>query len=267
MTLSRVESPALSAGVLITNPRDQTTIQPVLSDYAERAVDWPFNDQLRFLNRWAGIFKTRLLDPIAIPNRPKLPDPVIGFEPMRVETLAAYTLNRNPHGLLYEINFNEVHFVEVDGARQWRYGQWGLCEAQLHEMVHLWQQNFGLHPYKKGANTHNAEFVAKCEAFGLHPAPVVGYHILPADGIFAAIMREHGIARPEGDIPDGSNINWWLIFKDLFGEPPKGRSSLTKWECPGCGLKLRVGVKGDIEVACMPCSRTQGDTVLFRRAP
>lgn len=258
--------PNLAGAVLIPDPRDQTKVQPVITDYAEKARDWPFADQLRFANRWSDIFDERLLDSVAVPGKPRIPRPVIGFEPMRVETLAAYTINRDNHGLLHAVNFNEVHFLDTDEGKQWRYGQWGFLETLLHEKLHLWQQELGQHPYKQGSNTHNAEFCAKAESYGLHPLPVIGCHIAPADGIFAALMKEYGIERPQAEIPDGSKVDWWKLFPDLFKAPPKGRSSLTKWTCEGCGLNLRVGVKTDIEVACMPCSREAGHTVLFKRS-
>jgi hypothetical protein len=252
-------------GVLITNTRDQTKIQPVLNDYVEGAKDWEFNEQYKFLNRWARIFKQRLLDPIAVPGKPPLPDPVIGFERMRVETEAAYTLARNDHGLLYEINFNRVHYITGAEGIEWRFGQWGALETLLHEMIHLWQQNVGEHPYKKGNNTHNAEFVKKAEYFGLHPKPVVGCHIAPADGVFEVLMKEYGITRPEGEIPEDGITDWWELYPDKFKARPKGRSTLNKWECPECGLKLRVGVKSEIEVACMPCTRDKEDVIMFIR--
>jgi len=253
-------------GVLISNTRDQTKILPALNDYVEGAKDWEFIEQYKFLNRWARIFKERLLDPIAVPGKPPLPDPVIGFERMRVETEAAYTLNRNDHGLLYEINFNRVHHITGAEGVEWRWGKWGALETLLHEMIHLWQQNAGEHPYKKGNNTHNAEFIKKAEYFGLHPKPVVGCHIAPADGLFEVLMKEYGITRPEVEIPEDSNTDWRERSKDKFKEPPKGRSTLTKWECPNCRLNLRVGIKGDIEVACMPCTRDTADVVMFIRS-
>lgn len=254
-SLQEKDLPKIPGGVLINNPKDQSKVQPVITEYAERAQDWEYSEQVKFLNRWAGIFKERLLDPVAVPGKPALPDPVIGFEGMRVETLAAYTLNRNNHGLLYEINFNTVHMLDGDNGKQWRYGQWGVLETLLHEMIHLWQQNAGEHPYKKGSNTHNAEFVAKAEHFGLHPMPVVGCHVKPADGLFAQIMKEYGIERPQGqrEIPEGNDMDWWKFFGDLFKAPPKGRSSLTKWTCECEPPQIaRIG-KAEFFAECPKC--------------
>ena len=242
-------------GVLIYNSRDQSEVQPVITKYAEEAKDWEYAEQAKFLNRWASIFKERLLDPIAVPGKPALPNPVIGFERMRIETLATYTLNRNNHGLLYEINFNTVHLVDEEDKKEWRFGKWGSLETLLHEMIHLWQQNAGEHPYVDGNNTHNAEFVRKAESVGLHPKPVVGCHIAPADGVFATLMKEYGIAIEVGDIVygEGGTADWWERYKDKFKPVPKGRSTLTLWTCE-CDppQRARVG-KAEFFATCDVC--------------
>ncbi len=78
----------------------------------------------------------------------------------------------------------------------WRFGRWAQLETLLHEQVHLWQQNFGKDPVKPGRVYHNKEFVEKCESMGLHPKIGEGYHLKLADGPFAILMRELGIAPP-----------------------------------------------------------------------
>ena len=115
--------------------------QPEIRKNAETAKDWEYREEAAFLYRWAVTFKERFLDPVARTDRGRLPDPVIGFEPMRVEVLAGYTLARNPQGLLYEITFNARHLDRP---------QWEQLETLLHEQVHLWQQNSGEHPIKPG---------------------------------------------------------------------------------------------------------------------
>lgn len=186
---------------------------------------------------------------------------------MRHDTLAAYKLNRNPQGLLYQITFNEKHFVDVDGQKTWAFGgTYGMVETLAHEMCHLWQQNAGEHPYREGSNTHNKEFVDRMEAIGIHPKPVTGVHYQQADGLFEKFMKEYGVTKP--DMPEGDfDMDWFRFWAEFFKDyKPKGRSTLHRWECPDCHLKLRVGVRGDIEVACMPCTRETGVTVLFKRS-
>lgn len=234
---------------LIRNPRDQSELQPIIAKYAEGAKDWEYSPAVAFLNRWAGIFKERFLDSIKVIGQPDLPNPVIGFDKMRVETLAAYTLNRNNHGLLFEINFNTVHMVENEiGELNWRFGQWGMLETLLHEMIHLKQQNFGKTPYKGGSNTHNAEFVKMAESFGLHPKPISGCHIKPASEPFTILMKEYGIVMPPVN-EEATKGNWFSFPK----ETPKGRSTLSLWEC-SCKppQKARVG-KENFYALCPIC--------------
>jgi hypothetical protein len=232
-----VEEAEAKGGVAIPDP-NQGTVQPVVRSNAEVARDWEYAEQARFLYRWAVVFKERLLDPVLVTDRRRLPDPVISFDRMRHETLAAYTLARNPQGLLYEITFNTMHLGRA---------QWETLETLLHEMVHLWQQNFGQHAVKPPKVYHNAEFVAKCESLGLHPRPAVGSHWRPADGLFEMLMREHGIAPPDYVVVSlgEKRFDWW----DL-GKEQKGRSTLAKWSC-GC-QNVRVGTK-EFYAQCLRC--------------
>ena len=92
----------------------------------------------------------------------------------------------------------------------------------------------------------NPTGVDKCESLGLHPMPVRGCHVAVADGVFAQLMGELGIERPD-DLPrmEGRKIDWFRFLKDLEGKERKGKSTLKKWCCPECGLKVRMGVAGD----------------------
>lgn len=157
--------------------------------------------------------------------------------------------------MLYEITFNAVHMRDEDGHQVWEYGQYGELEILLHEMIHLWQQNFGQHPIRPGKVTHNAEFVRKCEYFGLHPRLGSGAHTQIADGLFEECMRRYGIPRPDtSQMPEGNLEDWfkWLLKFLEGGQERKGRSTLTLYECP-CGQKVRVGKKAWPGAVCRAC--------------
>lgn len=112
--------------------------------------------------------------------------------------------------------------------------------------MHLWQQNFGEDPVNPGKVYHNKEFVEKCESLGLHPMPVKGCHVAVAVGVFAQLMGELGIERPE--TPPTMNalkIDWFKFLDDWFEKAAKGKSTLKKWCCPKCGLNVRMGIAGD----------------------
>lgn len=245
-------------------PLEDPQPYPEIRKNAENAPDWPYREEAAFLYRHASGFKDRFLDPVLLTDRRRLPDPVLSFEPMNVKSLAAYTLVRNPQGLLYEITFNTKHCVEeeAEGERRlvWRFGRWAQLETLLHEQVHLWQQNFGEDPVTPGRVYHNKEFIDKCESLGLHPKLDQGYHLRVADGLFAQYMKELGIEPPE-DVPTLSkkdNVDW---FKQ--GKTKKGRSTMIKWCCPECGYNVRVGRQGDPQLIHHPCSQAKGESVFF----
>ena len=247
----------------------RTDPQPEVRKNAENASDWAYKDEAALLYRRAVLFKERFLDPILLTDRGRLPDPVISFDNLRnYRVLAGYRLVRNPQGLLYEIAFNTEQYEDVEGKKVWRYGEWAQMETLLHEQIHLWQQNFGKDPIKPGKAYHNLEFVTKCESLGLHPKVGEGYHLKLADGTFALLMTELGIKPPEELelLPPDFDIDWFKKLLDFLDKKPKGRSSLTKWECPECGLKLRVGIKGDPKVIHHPCSEKKSEPVFFVRA-
>jgi hypothetical protein len=239
--------------------------QPAVRKNAEIARDWEYASEAAYLYDKAILFKNRFLDPVLLTDRRRLPDPVISFANLRnYNTLATYTLVRNPQGLLYEITFNTEHYLAEEKKRDWEFGRWAQLETLLHEQVHLWQQNFGKDPVKPGKPYHNQEFIEKCESLGLHPMPGVGCHTRLADGPFALYMKELGIEPPElTNKPEDINIDWFKWLLELAGKKRKGRSSLTKWTCPECGLNVRIGIKGDPELRHDPCEQKLGKPVFF----
>lgn len=242
--------------------------QPEVRKNAETATDWEYSEEAKYLYRMAVLFRERLIDPIARIDRSQMPDPIISFSNLRnLNTLAACRLTRNPQGLLYEITFNTEHYIEVDEKIAWRFGQWALLETLAHELVHEWQQTVGKDPVKPGKVYHNKEFVEKCESIGLHPKIGEGYHLQLADGPFAILMKELGVSPPDlSQKPLDINWDWFKWLLDVRGKKPKGKSSLTKWECPECGLKVRMGIKGDPRLRHDPCEKIVGGIVFLVRA-
>lgn len=242
--------------------------QPEVRKNAEFARDWEYADEATYLYRMANIFKERLLDPILLTDRSRLPDPVISFKNLRnINTLATYTLARNPQGLLYEITMNIEHYVDriINGknTKQWGLGKWAQLETLLHEQVHLWQQNFGKNPVQKDKIYHNKEFVGKCETLGLHPKLGAGYHLRLAEGVFSQLMREIGIDPPELSIRTiGFDTDWFYWHLDTCGKQ-KGKSTLKKWTCPECGMNARIGIKDDPHIRHDTCEKIVGHEVFF----
>ena len=240
---------------------DPVNPQPAVRENAEKAKDWAYADNARYLYDKAVQLRERLIDPIARIDRDRMPDPIISFGDLRNKnTLAAYRLVRNPQGLLYEITFNTEHYVdETKDAEQskkvWKFGRWAELETLTHELVHEWQQTVGEDPIRLGKVYHNREFVDKCESIGLHPKLGEGYHLQLADGAFEVYMNEMGIPKPLGqeEIPPELDVDWFKWLEKFSGKDRKGKSTLSKWVCPSCDLKVRVGIKGDPELIHIPC--------------
>ena len=242
--------------------------QPEVRKNAETARDWEYSNEAKYLYRMAVLFRERLIDPIARIDRSQMPDPIISFNDLRnFNTLAAYRLTRNPQGLLYEITFNAEHYVEEESKMTWRFGRWALLETLTHELVHEWQQTVGKDPVKPGRVYHNKEFVDKCESLGLHPKIGEGYHIKLANGPFALLMKELGIDPPDlSQQPPDLDWDWFKWLLDFLGKKPKGRSTLSKWECPECGMKVRMGIKGDPLLRHDACEQAVGHPVFLIRS-
>ena len=239
--------------------------QPEVRKNAETASDWEYKDEAAYLYGKAVLLRDRLLDPLHHLDRARLPEPVIAFVNLRNKnTLAAFRLTRSPEGLKNEIIMNTQHYVDQDGKKVWEYGRWAQLETLLHEEVHEWQQVFGKDPVTRKKVYHNKEFVEKCESLGLHPKLGEGYHLRLADGPFAFLMKELGIEPPDlSQKPEEVNIDWFKWLLDFSGKGRRGKSTLSKWECPECGMKVRVGIKGNPELIHAPCSVKKGEKVFF----
>ena len=154
------------------------------------------------------------------PDRPPLPLAPIAIKKLNILTLAEYKVVPDDYGLNYKLTFNEKHYIDDknengEKIKLWKFGRYAQCETLLHEMVHHEQQVRGKDPYKPGKITHNKEFTERCEQFGLHPELGEGYHLKPADGVFAEFMKELGIHPAEDAFkaPEDPNTDWfrWLI--------------------------------------------------------
>lgn len=243
---------------------EQHNPQPEVRKNAENAPDWEYREEAQFLYRMAMLFRDRLVDPILRTDRSQVSDPVISFENLRNNnTLAAYTLARNPQGLLHEITFNITHYRDEEDGKVWKYSRWAQLETLLHEMLHLKQQKYGKDPYKGGRVTHNKEFVGMAKNLGLNITPNIGSHFSVADegSPFAILMKELGIDRPADVVrAEDSKVDWFEI-----GKKRRGVSSLHNWVCPECGIHARIGVKGNPEIIHAPCSEKKGEPVYFVR--
>ena len=97
--------------------------------------------------------------------------------------------------------------------------------------------------------------------------PGIGCHTRLADGTFALLMKELGVAPPIlEENPDDLDIDWFKWFLDTLGKSRKNTSTLHKWTCPECGLNARIGITGNPEIRHEPCEQKTGHPVFFVQA-
>jgi len=241
---------------------------PEVRRAAEANREWDYSAEAAKLYRRAETIMDRFYHGIPTPSSDgRLPAPLIAIDSMNIRTLAAYLLVPDELGLRYKLTFNEQHYIDGEQSKIWRFGEWALMETLTHELGHHWQQLRGKNPFNQGKVTHNREFTSKLEELGIYSTTGHGAHYKQADldKPFGLLMREWGIARPE--VPEEvvpPKVDWFKFFAELFGNPaPQGRSSLAKWECPECHLKVRVGIKNNPQLVHDPCSEKTGRKVFF----
>ena len=83
------------SGVEIVNPKDQREITRAIREQQRKATDPEFREGYDRLNTWADRLKYRFFDGVLRLDRAVLPDPIIGIDRLRINTLASYRLNRN----------------------------------------------------------------------------------------------------------------------------------------------------------------------------
>lgn len=218
-------------------PAEPLTITDMLLHNVAEANDWEVRDLTLELYKWYDIFNVRLFA-----DEP-LRRPILGFDELNIRTLAQFYVTRNQLGLYNVINLNFKH-ISLDGSSAtWLHGTWAFLETLLHEMLHSWQDTYGLHkPSKiviKQKKGHNREYIAKAESFGLHVQPEDGWHTDIATGLFAELMTEYNIT-PLTDVPpaqEDDKGNYWKR-----GKPRKWsyRQKINKWLCPTCGETVRT---------------------------
>ena len=219
-----------------------------VKDYVENGgpKDWKHQQRVADLYSMANVMRMYFFSPKE-PGQCLMPEPLVGVELLRVETLACYYLVENPLGLKYQISMNSLYLDRPI---------WEQYESLAHELVHLYQENHpDLPKCKRGY--HNEAFVSIAEDIGLHPRLGLGCHVAPADGQFARLMERYEVKKPEyvktiPPLPPSGKKNWW----DDDRGSRKGASTLLKWVCACQPPKnsVRTGRK-DLMALCLSCGK------------
>lgn len=227
-------------------------IQPDIRNFSETA-DWQYKAESQKLYSVGEHMMGRFFNGLVYLDGRKMPNPVFAFDDLRNHrVLAQYHLVPDEYGIMYRITMNTAQYE--NGV--WRFGEVAKYETVLHEMVHTWQQHGrGNHPYTGGRETHNAEFVKKCNELGLHPKKGPGYHVAPPDreGPFGILMRDLNIAWDVPEMLGEGKKDWFIDWDAKKRGERRGTSTLHKWVCSGCGLSARIGIKDDPQLLHIPC--------------
>lgn len=204
--------------MMITTSKLGTTESSIYRDLAthQTTEEWFGRSMIETLQVWAERFVVEFkLDISEISIR-------IDVLPNR--RFGQFRFGHNGFGLKGEIALNSRYLDRE---------LWAVLGTLLHELLHAWQETHGI-PGKR--NHHNAEFCEKARTLGL-VIDKRGITAYAADSAFKELLRQFGIAVPQGEIPPQ-------------GGTLAGRSKLKKWTC-GC-INLWCA-KGELDARCMKC--------------
>ncbi len=230
-----------------------------LRKYVENNREWPYAELVNRIYPVVETIKQRFYDGVFTPwQLERLPVPPIAIEDMRNwKTLATYRLIEDGYGFNDKLTLNEAHLKQIDGIWAWDYGgDWGLYETITHEVCHEWYRR----RIDSGHDKHDPVFTGKLSELGIH-CNKKGQHtqLADEDKPFGILMKEWLVQKPE-EIEPGTvyPFDWWRDGKDK-----KGGSTLKKWCCPECGLKVRMGIAGDPKLRHHTCEEAAGHPVFL----
>ena len=130
-----------------------------------------------------------------------------------------------------------------------------VVATTLHECVHLWNLQNGIHDCSRGNTYLNRRFKAAAEAHGLiveHSDKYGWSHTSPSDELLDFIL-ENGltdilISRNEFA---GFHITGTGAHSGTDTTPPPRTSSTRKYICPCCGNSVRA--TKEVHIACLDC--------------
>jgi hypothetical protein len=201
--------------------------------------NWQGREIVNFLHEWAVRFNVRF--------KLNVPEIVLCLDRLPSKQFGHFRYGHNPLGLRGEIAINS-RYVSADRE------PWELLGVVLHALIHGWQQANGK---RHDAHHHDVAFREKACEVGLivDRNGMTGY---AADSPFKDVLREFGIAVPDGEV------------KPVVVTPGVG-SKLVKWTCR-CGTNVRVAIE-DFRALCLKCNsefvrdHAQGEARINRRSP
>lgn len=193
--------------------------QPVYHELADhqRHECWTYQSLAACLLKWAEIFNVEF--------KLEVNNIALCIAPLSRRCYGHFRVGHNAFGLKNEVAINSLYLE----SREF----WCVLGTLLHELLHVWQQQYG----KPGSgNYHNVQFRRKASECGLI-IDKQGYTEYADASPFRDILQRYGIEMP--------------LVPTLPKRVP-GYSTLKKWSC-GC-TNVRVGAS-ELQAQCLRCGR------------
>lgn len=160
---------------------------------------------------------------------------------------------RDPHAPPFvpaESNDVATHEISLNPTYLKRRSPRDTSSTLVHEMVHLWQEEFGKKKSRRGY--HNREWGDKMEEVGLMPSSTA----MPGGKKTGQRMSHYEIeggafSRAFDRLPPEYALPW--VCEDLT-ETKASKRTKTKYTCPGCDAN--VWGKADLVIECRSCGET-----------
>jgi predicted SprT family Zn-dependent metalloprotease len=171
----------------------------------------------------------------------ELPECVLNFSRKCATTLGFFAPKRWEQASLVR------HEISLNPSTLKLRTQEEISATLVHEMVHLWQQEFGK-PSKRGY--HNAEWGKKMESVGLMPSNTGAPGGKKTGVQMAHYVIEGGrFALDFADMPRQFILPW--ISFDFSSEAKSSKPSRVKYHCIGC--EANVWGKRELSILCNTC--------------
>lgn len=116
----------------------------------------------------------------------------------------------------------------------------------VHEMVHLWQQDFG----KPSKSHHNKEWATKMKEIGLYPSSTGEPGGKETGQKVSHYIIENGAFQKHFSVMPNDYLLPFLCSQEMSGKVAKNKNK-TKYTCNGC--ETNIWGKADLNIICEEC--------------
>ena len=124
-----------------------------------------------------------------------------------------------------------------------------VASTLVHEMIHLWQQDFGT-PSRRGY--HNEQWARAMESVGLKPSSTAAPGGARVGQRVSHYIEEGGrFAKAFAKLPKRCRLPWTCDEPDAAATKKAKQKNKVKYTCPGCDAN--VWGKPGLPISCLEC--------------